>query len=191
MGSDKALLSLGNENCLQRALRIVAAVCPKPVIVGDPARYASFGEVVADRMAGCGPLGGIQSALYVSRSDRNLILSVDMPLMTPEFLLWLVERSVDGAAMVTVPRAGGRPQPLCAVYRRELLPDIEKAIVSGEYKVDRMFAHLPVRYLPDSEICAAGFDEDIFANVNTPEDFELLKRHFAEGVPSGGPQARR
>ena len=180
MGADKALLSLGAENLLQRALRIVAAVCPEPIIVGDPNRYGAFGEVIDDLVPGCGPLGGIHAALNASGSDRNLILSVDMPSMTPEFLRWLVEESARSEALVTVPQPAGRSQPLCAVYRRGMLPVIDKAIAAGEYKVDRTFSLVPTRYLSDGEIRAAGFSRDIFANVNTPEEFGAIKRQIAE-----------
>src|SRR5580765_3240663 len=36
MGTDKALLSMGSENLLQRTLRNVSAVCSTPIIIGDP-----------------------------------------------------------------------------------------------------------------------------------------------------------
>jgi molybdenum cofactor guanylyltransferase len=191
MGADKALLLLDGENLLQRALRTVAAVVPNPTIVGDPVRYASFGEVIEDRIPGCGPLGGIHAAMYNTGSDRNLVLSVDMPLMTAEFLGWLLEQSVNGTQFATLPRPAGRTQPLCAVYRREMLPTIEQALAAREYKVDRVFTQVPTRYLSDSEIRAAGFSEEIFLNVNTPEDFELLKHHIAKGGPASAEVSSR
>jgi len=191
MGVDKALLPLGNENLLQRALRTASGVCANPVIVGDRDRYSSCGEVIEDRMPGCGPLGGIHAALCVTKSDRNLILSVDMPLMTPEFLIWLVSQSGVSDELAIVPQPGGRNQPLCAVYHRAMLPAIEKAMAAREYKVDRVFAQVPTRYLEDREIRVAGFDAVIFENVNTPEDYELLKRRFTEETLTGAQGSRR
>jgi len=185
MGVDKALLPLGSENLLQRALRTAAGVCANPVIVGDRDRYSSYGEVIEDRMPDCGPLGGIHAALCVTRSDRNLILSVDMPLMIPKFLSWLVGVSSNSDILAIVPQAGGRNQPLCAVYHRAMLPVIEKALAAKEYKVDRVFTQVTTRYLKDSEIRAAGFDVVIFENLNTPEDYELLKRRFREETLTG------
>ena len=181
MGSDKALLRLGSENLLERALRTVAAVCSNPVIVGDAGRYKGYGEVIEDRVEGCGPLGGIHAALCVSGTERNLILSVDTPLMTAEFLRWLVDCSAVGDELVFVPQPKGRTQPLCAVYRRGLLPVIQTAITAGEYKVDRLFSRVATRCLFDDEIHAAGFGDEIFENVNTPEEYERLKRRFEYG----------
>ena len=187
MGTDKALLSMGSENLLQRALRNVSAVCSTPTIIGDPVRYGGFGTAIADRVPGCGPLGGIHAALSVTGSDRNLILSVDMPGMATEFLRWLVDESARGDELATVPQVAGRNQPLCAVYRRAMLPVIEESIAAGEYKVDRTFAKVSTRYLSKSEVSAAGFSAEIFANVNTPEEFELLKQNLTgAGLANAG-----
>ncbi len=190
MGADKALLRLGCENLLQRALRIVADVCPNPVIVGDRSRYASFGDVVEDRLTGCGPLGGIHAALSATRNDRNLILSVDTPLMSAEFLRWLVDMSSHSEEFAIVPKCDGRGQPLCAVYRRGLLPVVERSLAAGEYKVDHVFTQIPTRFLSDDEIHAAGFCDDIFENINTPEDYESLKRRVVESTMTSAEGAR-
>ncbi len=191
MGVDKALLSLGSENLLQRALRIVTAAYARAIIVGDRGLYASYGEVIEDRVPGCGPLGGIHAALSTTSSERNLILSVDMPLMTAEFLRWLVEQSVNGPELATVPRSGDRIQPLCAMYRRGMLPVVENAIAMGEYKVGQVFTQIATRYLSDAEMRAAGFCDEIFVNVNTPEDFERVKRILDQDAMAGAEALRR
>ncbi len=180
MGADKALLPLGDGNFLTVALRNARSVCSEPVIVGDSIRYGKFGTAVDDRFNGCGPLGGIHAALCGSRRDWNLVLSVDLPMMTPEFLHWLVRQAAAGDDLVTVPRLHGRSQTVCAVYRKSILPVVEQALIAGDFKVGRIYSAVPVRYISEEEIGAAGFQEDIFRNVNTPEDYEWAKRHFHE-----------
>ena len=86
MGTDKALLPFGGENLLQLALSKAREISPTPIIVGTRERYASYGEVIEDRFPDCGPLGGIHAALCATQTDLNLVLSVDMPLMTAGFL---------------------------------------------------------------------------------------------------------
>ena len=119
------------------------------------------------------------------------MLSVDMPLMSSEFLRWLVSQSGVSDELAIVPQPGGRNQPLCAVYHRTMLPVIEKAMAAREYKVDRVFMQVSTRYLTDSEIHAAGFAAVIFENVNTPEDYELLKRRLREETLTGSQGLRR
>lgn len=174
MGSDKALLTLGEQTLLERALHTVSQVAPKVLIVGSRVRYGRFAEVVEDVYPGCGPLGGIHAALKETDTDRNLILSVDMPLMSASFLSWLVQQAAEGIEMITVPDTAGTPQPLCAVYRREALDAAEQALASGDYKVDRLFSKVATRVITEQEIIGAGFSPAIFRNVNTPAEFEQV-----------------
>ena len=185
MGADKAFLGFGGGSFLSIALRNARAVCPEPLIVGEAARYAPFGLVVEDRFRGCGPLGGIHAALCATRTEWNLMLSVDLPLMLPEFVGWIANEAISGEQLVTVPRRNGRCEPLCAVYRRGTMPIIEQALGAGDLKVDAVFAKVPTRYLSEADIHAAGFRDEIFRNVNTPEDYELVKRQLHKSEFAG------
>ncbi len=161
---------------LQHALQIAASVSRRPRIVGAKEKYDSFGQVVEDIYPGCGPLGGIHAALSTTATDLNLVLSVDMPLMTAEFLGWLVWQTEASSESIVMPDALGGPQPLCAVYRRRVQPVAEEALRRGDYKVRRALAAVPTRKLAEQEIIAAGFSPEIFRNVNTVEEFETLAR---------------
>jgi molybdopterin-guanine dinucleotide biosynthesis protein A len=176
MGTNKALLPFGGESLLELALRKTKAICATPVIVGERERYAAYGHVVEDKFPGCGPLGGIHAALCTTQTDLNLILSVDMPLMKSDFLLWLMRTAADGTELAVVPEAGGRPQPLCAVYRRGIRPAIEEALKAGDFKVNRIFRLVPIRFISEHEIRLADFSVDMFSNVNTPEEYETAIR---------------
>jgi molybdenum cofactor guanylyltransferase len=184
MGSDKALLSLGDQTLLERTLRMVSTITSKVRVVGPRVRYGQFAETVEDIYEGCGPLGGIHAALKATDSDLNLMLSVDMPLMSAPFLNWLIQQAANGREMITVPNAAGGQQPLCAVYRRSVLEAVEHALKSGQYKIGRLFAQVPTRVIAEEEITAAGFLPAIFRNVNTPEEFdELVSAILATAEP--------
>ena len=176
MGSDKALLSIGNQTLLQRALHTAAAVAGKTFIVGPRDRYAAFGEVIEDIYPGRGPLSGIHAALRGTNTESNLILSVDLPLMNEKFLAWLVEQARATDAQIVVPNALGGLQPLCAVYRREVSTPAEQALQSGDYKVGNLFPRVPTRQISEPEIVAAGFSTTVFKNVNTAEEYEEIRR---------------
>ena len=93
MGVDKALLTFRGQTLLARALQTAAAVAGKVVIVGPRERYATYGErcrgcICRLRSAGRHPRGP-----GATETDLNLVLSVDMPLMTSDFLGWLLRRA--------------------------------------------------------------------------------------------------
>jgi molybdopterin-guanine dinucleotide biosynthesis protein A len=174
MGSDKALLSFGGQTLLERVLQTAAAVAERIAIVGPRERYARFGEVIEDAYADCGPLAGIHAALGATTTDLNLMLSVDMPLMTASFLGWLLQTAKAAEELIVVPDALGGLQPLCAVYRRQVRGIAEQALQKGDYKIGKLFALMPTRYLSEQEIVANGFSTTIFSNVNTRDEFEAL-----------------
>lgn len=184
MGSDKALLPIGGMNLLQIAVAKAREVSPRTVIVGSRERYAQYGDVIDDIIPGCGPLSGIHAALSTTRSELNLILSVDMPLISPDFLRWLTQTAASGDELAIVPQAHGRTQPLCSVFRRAAVAQAENGLRTGEYKVDRLFSILPTRLVAEIDWRAAGFLPGIFRNVNTPEEYEAIVTEM-EVLPTG------
>ncbi len=174
MGTDKALLPFREQTLLARTLEVATAVAEKVVIVGPRERYAASGEVVEDVYAGCGPLAGIHAALSATQTELNLVLSVDMPLMSHEFLRWLLEQACNTSDLIVVPDALGGQQPLCAVYRRPVGALAEQALKSGDYKIGHLFSHVPTRYISAAEMREAGFSPEIFRNMNTTAEYEAL-----------------
>ena len=106
---------------------------------------------------------GIQAALHATQTDLNLILSVDLPLMTPEFLAWLLQQARSGEQLITVPEAqGGLAAAVCGLSSRGSLRVADEALAEGDFKVTRLFARTTTRIIARSEIRAAGFEPSIF-----------------------------
>jgi molybdopterin-guanine dinucleotide biosynthesis protein A len=168
MGRDKALLPWNGTTLAQHAAGKVAEVCGSAALVGDPTRYGSLGyRVFADRFPGCGPIGGIVTALTESNAEWSLITGCDMPALSPETLLRLLAEIKPADRQSIVPLGTGGPEPLCAVYHRACLPKLEKAISEGRFRMREILSDLQPRFI-------AGFDAATFANLNTPEDLEAF-----------------
>jgi molybdopterin-guanine dinucleotide biosynthesis protein A len=136
MGQDKALLQVGGRPLVDLALdkfRSVGLAAAR--IAGSRTDLSSHASVVPDLHPGCGPLSGIEAALAATTQPLNIFLPVDMPLLPARFLHWMLQRAEITGALVTVPRINGRPQPLCAIYHRDLLPPITAALLAGNHKV--------------------------------------------------------
>ena len=180
---DKAFLEFRGQTLLNRALETVRALCEKVAIVGDPAKFASRAAlkdeaVVVDIFPACGPLGGIHAALLQSSADLNLMLAVDMPFVSQALLDFLFTTADRNAASVTVPKIGKGWQPLCAIYRRDFAQSAEEALRAGKYKIDALFRDISVHAIGAPELIAAGFSENNFFNVNTPEDHLIVKQNL-------------
>jgi molybdopterin-guanine dinucleotide biosynthesis protein A len=184
MNTDKAFLDFGGQSLLDRALAVMSEVCDRVRIVGDPAKFtkygsSKYGSVVADIFSGCGPLAGIHAALVHSPAELNLMLAVDMPFVSTELLAFLFAAAENNDAIITVPRSSKGLEPLCAVYRRDFSIAAEQALRAGKYKIDAAFSSVSIRVIEEGELAAAGFSEQSFFNLNTPQD-----RRAAEGRSS-------
>ncbi len=170
MGTDKAFVTFNGRTLLERACALARSVAADVRIVGDPAKFAEFHPVVEDIFPGCGPLGGIHASLRASSSDLNLMLAVDMPLVTTGLLDYLIERARDSPATVTVPRSATGFEPLCAVYRRAFADAAQHALEQGRHKIDALFTGESTQVISEDDLKGKGFSAETFRNVNTPEE---------------------
>lgn len=197
MGRDKALIEFHGRLLIEHSLAKLRALGLTPSIAGNRPDLARFAPIFPDNYPGSGPLAGIEAALAASREDMNLFLPVDIPAIPVEFLRWMAVRAEQTAAIATVPYLQGRPQPLCAVYHRVLLPHAQAALAVGDAKVMRAIEKASLTtgssidafdveviascLTPTSASCAALRVHCWFHNLNTPAD---LKRASLEESPS-------
>jgi molybdenum cofactor guanylyltransferase len=175
MGTDKAFVALEGRTLLSRALNLVRSVTPEARIVGERAKFAAFAPTVEDVFRDCGPLAGIHAALRNSRTELNLILAVDLPLVSLAFLQFLIRRALHSPdATATVPRANGGWQPLCAVYRREFADAAKEALREGRNKIDALFDLVRIEVITQEQMVEAGFSPRIFHNLNTREELQAV-----------------
>jgi molybdopterin-guanine dinucleotide biosynthesis protein A len=183
MGRDKALLELGDKTLLCRAIDLAGSIASTVRIVAPQGRLLSVESTIEDVFRDCGPLGGIHAALTQTTTELNLILAVDLPFVESRFLVYLIDQASQSSALVTVPEAGKRLQPLCAVYRREFREPAERALREKKNKIDTLFAQVETRVIGGPEMTRMGFSSKMFHNLNTPEEFAKAEHAFQEGRP--------
>lgn len=188
MGRPKQDLELGGQRLLDRAVRLLENVCGRVAILGavspetfrlEPLRAAV--EYYEDIRPGHGPLGGIYSGLKQTRTEYNLFLGCDMPLVTAALLRFVVSRALDRYADVTVCcSAEGRIQRLAGVYRRRARAVVRAAVDRNLDKVSAIYPRISCEVIGWSELARARFPASVFTNINTPEDYLAVRRMFEE-----------
>ncbi len=170
MGRDKALLPYHGTTLVEHVARAVRDAAGNVALIGDPQRYESLGyPVYPDKLPGCGPLGGLYTALRLSTSDWNLVVACDMPGILAEVLLALLDRAAasDRVCIVATGPAG-QPEPLCAVYHRRCLPAVTRAIQDKRFKM--------LDLLHELEVESWDVNPSAVANVNTPGEWAEFEK---------------
>lgn len=165
MGRDKALLEFRGVALAQAVAGAVAEAAGNATLVGPIERYAHMGyPVIPDLYPDEGPLGGILTALNHQHAEWRLVVACDMPEIDSQLLKNLLSAAECSGADALLPLAAGRPQPLCAVYRRTCAAPLAAAFAHGIRKVTAALETVRCLRLPIEEARQ-------FQNVNTPEDW--------------------
>lgn len=171
MGADKGLMSFHGKPLVQYSLELLSIFCDHILISSNNTAYNSFGyELVADQIAGAGPMGGIAACLGKSNTELNLVLSCDMPLADPVIFWTLLKLSGDFTFVVPLDDKG-RPEPLCAVYKRDSLLIMQKLLAEQSYRMTELYKNAPARLVNPDEY-PIPFHEKWFMNLNTLQDFD-------------------
>ncbi len=195
MGRDKALLLFAGWPLVAHALDILRDACLPAAIAGaSPAAsstLATYAPIVLDPQPGLGPLAGICAALEAASTRYVVLLPIDLPLLPPSLVAYLLHHARITGRAVTVPSVNGFAQTFPVVLHRSALPALKVELDSGKRSCFSAFhvaaesfgqpvAVVAVEMLAQSGHVAHPFGLGPvrwFLNVNTPQDLgraELL-----------------
>lgn len=175
MGLPKATLPFGPELMIQRVLRLLGEVVDPLVVVAAPEQelpeLPPAVTVVRDRQEGIGPLEGLRGGLAAigDRGDAAYVTGCDVPLLEPRFVRCLIDSL--GDHQVAVPFDGKFYQPLAAVYRMDVLPEIETLLRDGRMRPVFLYENVDTCRVPIEELEATDPGLGTLTNLNRPGDY--------------------
>ncbi len=170
-GADKALLRLGGQTLIGRAIARLAPQVEDLAISanGEPARFSPHKvTVLADSLHPQGPLSGILAALdWAAPRGASAVVSVavDTPFFPEDLvprLLLAAERSPSGTALA---ECDGQVHPTFGLWPPSLREDLRATLARGEHRVMDFARHHGASLAPFP-------DKVAFLNVNSPDDLE-------------------
>jgi len=188
MGRDKTWLIFEGQPLVLHLARHVLPIVQELIIsTNTPEDFGTLLEtlpipvrLVPDQFPGAGPVAGLHAGLDAAAHDLVLLLAVDMPLVNLDLLGYLASLAPGFDAVVPqVPHPQTRvpvPEPLHACYRRSCLPAISAHLAAGHRRMVSFLPDVKTRFVPPEEIASLDPDFLSFLNVNTPEEWEEVKR---------------
>jgi molybdopterin-guanine dinucleotide biosynthesis protein A len=197
MGRDKALLPFAGPPLIAHALSTLFEAGLSTAIAGaDPsarAALSAYAPVVDDPEPGLGPLAGICAALAANSARFAVFLPVDLPLLPPSLIVYLLYHARITGSAVTVASVNGFAQTFPVVLDRFTLPALQDELHSGRRgcfsafrgaasRLDQPIAGVAVELLAQSGQVSHPLGLPPihwFLNVNSPQD---LRRAEALGA---------
>jgi molybdopterin-guanine dinucleotide biosynthesis protein A len=191
MGQNKSLMQIDGVTLIERTVHLMKELFPILLLsTNSPLEYEFLKlEMVSDVVSNVGPLAGIYSTLLASKTEKNFIISCDMPLMTRDMVEYIINSKPD--APIKVAKADGFVQQLCGLYSRSVLSSIEEVIAKRREEESRSDIQkkrgCPVLELVrsldsviiDAEAEYPDYKKNTFFNLNKPEDYNYIVNYFS------------
>lgn len=172
-GVDKGLQPFGGATMVEHVLERLRPQVDEVLVNANrnPEAYAAFGHrVVSDEIEGfAGPLAGFERGLAHASGDLVVTVPCDSPFLPRDLVARLRAGLEREGAQVAVATAAGRAHPVFCLMRREVHASLRDFLASGQRKIDRWYATLP--------LVEVAFDDeaDAFLNINTREELATLE----------------
>jgi molybdenum cofactor guanylyltransferase len=181
MGRPKAALPFGNCTILERLIAELGTGFADIMIITAPEQSGAMPiehllpgphsvRVLHDRIAYQGAAVALARGLAAAANEVAFVCSCDLPLLRIE-LAHALCGMLNGYEAV-IPDVDGKPQPLCAVYRRCVAGSIEAQLRSGENRLTRVVTRLKSYSPGDLELRRIDPELYSFMNVNTREEYD-------------------
>jgi molybdopterin-guanine dinucleotide biosynthesis protein A len=170
MGTDKGLLLLNGKPIVSHIYEALVPIVGKNiVVVSSNTNYDFLGcnrieDVVCDK----GPVGGIYSALHHTKTNLNIIVSVDVPLVSTELFQWIVANHSADFLMTQI-EAEGKSSPLIAVYDKSLEKVFKENLKNGQLRLRKVIESIKHQTLevPEKWIFQTQ-------NINTKAEYQRI-----------------
>jgi len=174
MGEDKAFVSFSGRPLIETLIDKLSGVFKDLIIVTNtPHLYKGYGlETYTDLVKDKGPLAGIYTGLFYSKTAHSFIVACDMPFLNRDLIRFMLGK-IDRYDIV-VSRRRGRPEPLCAVYSKRCIKPIECQLHNNNLKITDLFPRVRTRIITAEETASCGARDKDFVNINTREDYRAI-----------------
>ncbi|SEQ54920.1 molybdenum cofactor guanylyltransferase [Hyunsoonleella jejuensis] len=170
MGSDKGLLMLNDKPFIQYSIDALKPLVSEIIIVSDTPEYDAFGlKRITDITKDAGPVSGIYSGLEASKTELNLILSCDIPLITSEVLQQLID-AIDDTSEIIQAESNGKSMPLIALYKKCIKNTFKSFLEQDERRL-----RVAIKSCNYKNVVLDEAFQNATLNVNTKEEFKQIE----------------
>jgi len=173
-GTDKVVAPVGDKLLIEHVIEVIGPLFEKVLLIGHKRDDLRGFPIIEDLRPGCGPLGGIYTALSTVETRHIFVFAADMPNLNEGFISHMLSVSNDHDIVIPVWSQGR--EPLHAIYHRRILPVVKTLLDEDLFKIFNLLNKVDTFTIPEKEIRRFGMPEKMFANINTLHDIKQVIR---------------
>ena len=167
-GSNKAIYDFQGKTMLKHSIDLLQPFCNKIIISGNKEEYYLYNyPCIPDKYGEIGPIGGIVSCLEESKSENNIVVTCDMPLITEDLIARLLMNHQNGKITI-FEDAQNKLYPFPIILEKQHIDPIKTLISNRHFKLKDILDGIGY-----TAIQLSKNETPLLANINTPDD--LLK----------------
>ena len=162
MGSDKGFLKLNGSTFVSHIIEAIKPMVNEIIVVSNNSDYDVFNlKRVNDIIEDAGPLAGLYTGLFHSKTEFNLVLSCDIPFINTAVLKQLIEGFDDDFDAIQL-QSQDKTMPLIAMYKRQWMHQFLKLLQN-----DKRRLRIAVEQLHTKTITIDSEWDQYVENINT------------------------
>lgn len=147
---------------------VISPLFDEVMLIGHMREGLESFTVVEDIYPGCGPLGGIYTALSISKASQCFVFAADMPNLNKDLIRYMI--SVADDHDVVIPFWSKGREPLHSIYHKRILPVAADLLKKKTYRIFDLLKTVDILPIPEDIIRRYTDPEITFANINTVSD---------------------
>lgn len=174
LGQDKALLEFEGKSLIQRVFDTLKPIFKKIYIITNNKDRFLFldSPVVSDIYPNNGPMGGIYTGLFYSKSPVFAV-ACDMPFLDPAIVQFLDKRLQNCDAAVF--RSPEGVHPLHACYSQSVLSTMKDCLIHGDVKMVNFLDKVKTLEINVDKIRSLDPHGRFLSNINTYDDLKRCR----------------
>lgn len=173
MGTDKGLLDYFGKSQRIYSLEMLEKLNLKTFLSVRKEQQLEQKNIIEDKFIGLGPFGAICSAFQHNPNIAWLVLATDLPYADEKLIRQLMNKR-DPSKVATAFKGKNKkfPEPLITIWEPKAYPIMLQFLAQG--------ISCPRKVLINSDVKIVEVDDDFITNVNTPEEFTVVKKDLSK-----------
>jgi len=169
MGADKGFVLYKGKPFTKYVIDAMKPLVTDIVIISDNTDYDIFNATrINDDIKNAGPLAGLYTGLNYSKTELNLVLSCDVPLINTIILQKLIDE-ISAKTDIIQLKSKNKMMPLIALYKKKCAPIFLDLLKNDERRMTRAISNFNVKTIVLEDTL-----EHYTVNINTIEELNKI-----------------